>query len=119
MIASGGDGEKDWQQEAIDEGNRHAPVEEKCTLATDEAVGAVVQPLDPSTTVEGVVISGGSFNGARSSGAGGGGAGPSGSPLRDSAKGKGVVETGESKEALTGPVEFRPAAGSSGHEPIS
>lgn len=75
-----------------------------------------VQPSDSSMAVGGsVVTGGGSSEGTRGSGVGGD-VRPSGSPSRDSAKGKSiVVEAEETTEVWTGPIEFQPIAGSLGH----
>lgn len=117
--SSGGVG-KDRAMTVGDDSDRRAPVANLHTPMTGETARAVVQPLDSTTAVEGVVISSGSFGGAGGSVGSGSGVGPSGSPPRDSVKGKGmVVEIEEASEIPTGPVEFRPAAGSSGHRPIS
>lgn len=70
--------------------------------------------------VESSEIIGGSSGGAGGSGIGGDDIGLSGSPPRDSARGKGVVvETEETTEVPIERVEFQPAVGSSGQHPIS
>lgn len=67
--------------------------------------------------VRGSETIGGSFGGAGESGADGGG---NGAPPTDLAKGKSVVvEEQVSIEILTGPVEFHPVVGASGHRPIT
>lgn len=54
--------------------------------------------------MEGSVVTGGNLGGARGSGTSGGGVGPSGSPPRDSARGKGVAAAEE--ETTKVPVEY-------------
>lgn len=123
-VIGDGNGDVVQEQEAEDEIDRRAPMEIPRAPVTSGAVGPVVEPLDDldsSMAIEGVVITSGGFGGASGSGDGGSGVGLSTrSPPSDSAKGKDpVVEEEEPTEVPTKGVEFQPAAGSSGHRPIS
>lgn len=107
-----------------DNGSGEAPeVENKIEQRAQvgfEAVGPVVWSLDPGTAVEGTVITSGGFGGDGGNGVGGSGDARSGSPSRDSAKGKGVaVEEERPIKVPIRQVEFRQAAGSSRHKLIS
>lgn len=83
-------------------------------------VGPDAESLDMGMVVGGSMVSGGSLGGTGGNGASGSGIRLSGSPPRDSAKGKSVVvETEEPSEILIERVEFQPAAGFSGHRPIT
>lgn len=118
--SSDGDGDGDREQEVEDGADRRASVEIPRAPVTPGALGPFVEPLDPSMVEESPGNIGESSKGAGGCGASRGGVGPNGSPPRDSAKGKGPVVKGEeSAEIPIGPVEFRPAAGSSGHRPIT
>ncbi|KAI8572869.1 hypothetical protein RHMOL_Rhmol01G0233800 [Rhododendron molle] len=78
--------------EVNDEPVRRAPVDDPHAPVTSGAVGLVLRLLDPSMTVEGTVITGRGSNSIDSSGAGSSDIGPSGSLLRDSARGKEFVD---------------------------
>lgn len=93
-----GNGDQGQQQEVGDESVRRASKETK-------AVGSVFQPLDPSMAAGGSLVTCGCSGDVGGSGANGGDIGPSGSPLRDSAKGKGVVT--EEEETTEVPAEYR------------
>lgn len=88
----GGGDEKGRGTEVGVDGDRHAPV-------GSDAVGAQIQPLDPSLAVEGTVITGGGFGGG--SGSGNGDVARDGPPPRDLVRGKGLAtETETSREVL-------------------
>ncbi|KAI8535753.1 hypothetical protein RHMOL_Rhmol10G0198300 [Rhododendron molle] len=117
VVAEGGDGSGDQQQE-VGGGDEHRATEAE-PRATEEigVVGYTVEPLDPSTDVGVSVVTGRSSSDAEGSGAGGDETGPSKS------KGKGVVtreeETTEtSVEYREEDVLFRPTVISSSYWPI-
>ncbi|KAI8542717.1 hypothetical protein RHMOL_Rhmol08G0160800 [Rhododendron molle] len=87
-------------------------------------MGHSVEPLDPSTTVGGSVVTSSGAGDIGGSGTGGDDSGPIGSPTRDPARGKGAVVEGE--ETTEAPFVYReedvlfwPAATSSCHWPIT
>ncbi|XP_058181267.1 glycine-rich protein DOT1-like [Rhododendron vialii] len=115
---SGGDGHA-AEVGGGDEG--HTPGGIRRTPGSVVMVGPLVRRLDPSSGVEGVVITSLGSAGAGGSGSGSGDDGdrPE-TPVRDPARGKGpVVEEGASGEVPVGEVEFRSAVGSSAHVPIT
>lgn len=116
-LSSGGDHEGGLQ-EGGDDVDRRAPMEEGRMPVGLETEGPRVQHLDSRSAVEGVVITGRGSGGGPSSGSGGDIW--TGLPLRDPAKGKGPIVVEEaSGEVPMEPVEFRPAAESLGHRPIT
>ncbi|KAI8554995.1 hypothetical protein RHMOL_Rhmol05G0139400 [Rhododendron molle] len=87
-------------------------------------MGPVVEPIGLSTVVGGSTIASGNSGGAGGSGASGSGDGPSGSPSRDSTRGKSIVVEGEVPVEVpikirAEDVMFRPAVGSSSHRPVT
>ncbi|KAI8542706.1 hypothetical protein RHMOL_Rhmol08G0159800 [Rhododendron molle] len=126
VVTSGSDNDigRDQQQD-VGHGSDQRAVEAE-PRATEEtgAAGHSVEPLDPSTTVEGSVMTSSGPRDAGGSGTGGDEAGPIKSPPRDPAKGKGVVvEEGETTEVPVTyreeDVLFRPAVTSSSHGRIT
>lgn len=84
-----------------------------------ESSGPRVRWLDSRSALEGVVITGGGLSSASGSGSGGGDVRADLLP-RNPARGKGVLVKEERPiEVPIEQVEFRPAAGSSGHKPIT
>lgn len=61
------DGEKGCDQEVDDDANRHGLIGD---ARAPVVVGPQVQPLDPSTAVKGVVLTGRGFKGDSGSGSG-------------------------------------------------
>ncbi|XP_058223159.1 uncharacterized protein LOC131332865 [Rhododendron vialii] len=103
------------------DGEGHTPGGIRRTPGSVVIVGPRVRRLDPSSGVEGLVITGLASVGTGGSGNGSGddGGRPE-TPVRDPARGKGpVVEEGVSGEVPMEGVEFRPAVGSSVHVPIT
>lgn len=97
------------------------PVGGELTLAGSEAKGPRVQRLDSRDAVVGIVITGENHGSTSGSGSGGGDSDVwTESPPKDLAKGKGPVVAEEaSREVPMEQVEFTPAAGSSGHRPVT
>ncbi|XP_058200612.1 uncharacterized protein LOC131315520 [Rhododendron vialii] len=103
------------------EEGRRTPGGMRCTPGSVVIVGPQVRRLDPSSGLEGVVITG---LGSAEAGGSGRGSGDDGdrpeTPVRDPARGKGpVVKEGASGAVPMEEVEFRPAVGSSVHVPIT
>ncbi|KAI8535406.1 hypothetical protein RHMOL_Rhmol10G0171500 [Rhododendron molle] len=71
VVASGGNGGGDQQQEVGHGGDQCAVEAEPCGTEETGAAGHNVEPLDPSTTVEGSVVIGSGPGDADGSGTGG------------------------------------------------
>lgn len=119
--SSSGNGDESHAKEVGSDGDRSAPVTEQRMPVTVEAEGPRIRRLDLRGAIEGIVITGSGLGGAGGSGSsGGGGDVRPESPPRDPVRGKGVVVAEEaSGDVPVELVEFKPAAESLGHRPIT
>lgn len=119
----GGDDDGSEHSAGVEDGvDRCALVENPRAPVTSGPVGPAIEPSDSHTTVEGVTVSGGGFEGAGGSGGSGGGVGPSTvSPLRNPMHRKDpiVAEEEETRDVRAKDVMFQPAAQSLSHKPIT
>ncbi|KAI8524671.1 hypothetical protein RHMOL_Rhmol13G0166100 [Rhododendron molle] len=106
VVQGGGDGEQSGEQEGAGGEETRSVEAEPCAMDRTGAVGPRIDPTGPLSMVEGLPEIGGSGDVDGSSSASGGDTGPSGSPPRDSAKGKGIVVE-EEQTAKDATVEIR------------
>ncbi|KAI8559728.1 hypothetical protein RHMOL_Rhmol04G0196700 [Rhododendron molle] len=115
-VSKGGDGSLGQEQEVEGGSDRHAPEGHSHVSEETGAVEPIVKLMGSSTVVGDSVAVGGSLKTTGGSGAEGGDVGPSGSPLRDLARGKGIMTDEEETTEVS--IEIRPE-GSSSHRPIT
>ncbi|KAI8530228.1 hypothetical protein RHMOL_Rhmol11G0039800 [Rhododendron molle] len=91
VVTESGGGGRDQQQEACDEEKHHAMEVDPRAMELAGAVGPRVEPSDLGMAVGGATVTGDSSGNPGGSGAMGDDLGPTGSPPRDSTRGKWAV----------------------------